>query len=104
MEVMLVAYLKKLLFEQIGHFDLGPRLSHPVSQLWISCKNCFTILHNERSMVFLKETLLYSEQFGHFGTKMVCCLLHFESTLRFFYWFYSKNRTKRYMKLFLVVF
>ena len=30
----------------MGH--LGPRMSHPVSQLGIRCKDCFTILHNER--------------------------------------------------------
>ena len=30
------------------HFDLRTRMSHRVSQLWISCKDCFTILHNER--------------------------------------------------------
>ena len=27
---------------------LGPRMMHPTSQLWIYCKDCFTILHNER--------------------------------------------------------
>ena len=32
----------------MGHFDLGPRISHRVSQLWISCKHYFIILHNER--------------------------------------------------------
>ena len=32
----------------MGHFDLGSRMSHPVSKLGISCKDCFTILHNER--------------------------------------------------------
>ena len=32
----------------MGLFDLGSRMSHPVSQLWISCKDCFTILYNER--------------------------------------------------------
>ena len=32
----------------MGHFDLGPRMSHPVSKLRIRCKDCFTILHNER--------------------------------------------------------
>ena len=32
----------------MGHFDLVPRMSHPASQLWVSCKGCFTILHNER--------------------------------------------------------
>ena len=31
----------------MGH--LGPRMSHPASQLWICCKDCFTILHNENS-------------------------------------------------------
>ena len=30
------------------HFDLEPRMSHPISQLWISFKDCFTILHYER--------------------------------------------------------
>ena len=23
-------------------------MSHPVLQLWISCRDCFTILHNKR--------------------------------------------------------
>ena len=32
----------------MGHFNLGPRMSHPASQLWISCEDCFAILHNER--------------------------------------------------------
>ena len=30
----------------MGH--LGPRMSHPALQLWIGCKDCFTILHNEK--------------------------------------------------------
>ena len=30
----------------MGH--LGPRMSHPALQLWICCKDCFTILHNEK--------------------------------------------------------
>ena len=46
-----------------------------------------------------------SEQFDHFGTKMVWCSLHFESTLKsqVFNQFYSIKGTKRYMKIFLVV-
>ena len=36
MEVILMAYPKKFI------------MSHPVLQLWISCRDCFTILHNER--------------------------------------------------------
>ena len=52
-------------------------------------------------MVFPKENLLYSQQFGHFGTKW--CPLHFESALGFFYLFYSKRGTKRYMKIFLFI-
>ena len=63
----------------MGHFDLGPRMSHLVSQL-LAKRDMEVIL-----MVFLKEILLYSEQFGHFGTKMVWFPLHFESALRFFY-------------------
>ena len=62
----------------MSHFDLGPRMSHPVSQLWAK-RDMEVIL-----MVFLKEISLYSEQFGHFGTKMVWFPLHFESALRFF--------------------
>ena len=46
MEFIVMAYPKKLLFG--GHFDLGPRISHRVSQLWINCKHYFIILHNER--------------------------------------------------------
>ena len=30
----------------MGH--LGRRKSHPASQLWIYCKDCFTISHNEK--------------------------------------------------------
>ena len=30
----------------MGH--LGPRMSHPVLELWVCWKDCFTILHNER--------------------------------------------------------
>ena len=29
----------------MGHLE--PRMSIPASQLWIRCKDCFTILHNE---------------------------------------------------------
>ena len=37
---------KKYFAGQMRH--LGPRMSHPASKLWIRCKDCFTILHNER--------------------------------------------------------
>ena len=64
----------------MGH--LRPRMSHPASQLWISSKDYFTILHNERGQErhgnyinrLLKEIL-----FVQFGTKMVWCPLRFES-------------------------
>ena len=89
---------------------LGPRMSHIASQLWISCKDCLTILHNERGkrdmeiilMVFRKKS--FSEKCGHFGTKMVWCPLHFESALRLFNSFYSIEGTKRYIKILLVAF
>ena len=29
----------------MGH--LGPRMAHPAAPVWICCKNCFTILHNQ---------------------------------------------------------
>ena len=43
-----MAYPKKNLGwgGQMG--TLGSRMSHSASQLWIRCKDCFTILHNER--------------------------------------------------------
>ena len=82
----------------MGH--LGPRMSHPVSRQDVRSHNSgsavrivlqFCTMKGAKSdmeiilIVFLKEILLYSEQFGHFGTKMVWCPLHFESGLRFFY-------------------
>ena len=33
---------------------------------------------------FWKKSYCIQEQFGYFGTKMLWCPLHFESTLRFF--------------------
>ena len=30
----------------MGH--LGPKMSHPSLQLWIYCKDCFTIFHNKK--------------------------------------------------------
>ena len=47
---------------------LGPRTSHPASQLWIRCSDSFTILHNERGQKrhgnyingFFKRNLVHS--------------------------------------------
>ena len=39
---------------------LGPRMSQPASQLWIRCKNCFTILHNRRNLI--QSNLVIFEQ------------------------------------------
>ena len=39
---------------------LGPRMSHPASQLWIRCKDCFTILDNRRN--FIQSNLVIFEQ------------------------------------------
>ena len=90
---------------------LGPRMMHPTSQLWIYCKDCFTILYNERGqerhgIIFLFIWGLYfyiwgffwkksySEQFGCFGTKMIWCPHNFGSAIRVFlinFFFLSKN-------------
>ena len=35
---------KNSFLEQMRHLE--PRMSHPASQLWIRCKDCFTISHN----------------------------------------------------------
>ena len=45
MDVVLMVFPKIFCLEQMCH--LGPRLVHPTSQLWIYCKDCFTVLHNE---------------------------------------------------------
>ena len=92
----------------MGH--LGPRMSHPALQFWIRCKDYFTIFHNERGQKrhanyingFSEKNLI--QHFGHFGTKMGWTPLNFESALRFLYKFCTIKRTKRYMKVLLVVF
>ena len=53
MEVILMAYPKKFSFRANGPFRIQNVTSCletgcEISQLWISCKDCFTILHNER--------------------------------------------------------
>ena len=30
----------------MGHLE--PKMSHPALQLWICCKDCFTIFHNKK--------------------------------------------------------
>ena len=109
MEVILMAYPKKnSCLVQMGHW--GPRMSHPASQILIWCEDCLIIFRNEMgqerhgnyfNVFFWKKS--HSDQFGHFGRKMVWCPLHFETGLRFFYQFYSIKGTKRYMKILLVV-
>ena len=49
---------KKSFRGQMGY--LGPTMSHPASQLWIRCKDCFTILHNRRN--FIQSNLVIFEQ------------------------------------------
>ena len=44
--IILIAYPKKNVGGQMG--SLGSRMSYSASQLWIRCKDCFKILHNER--------------------------------------------------------
>ena len=92
----------------MGH--LGPRMSHPASQLWIRCKDYFTFFYSEGDQErhanyingFSEKNLF--QQFVHFGTKMGWFPLNFESAIRFFYQFYTIKGTKRYMKILLVVF
>ena len=74
--------------EQMG--QLG-RQKGIYSQLWISCKDRFTILHNEMSLerhgnyfMGFSEKKSYSGQFGHFGPIMVRSY-NFGSTLRLFF-------------------
>ena len=55
-------------------------------------------------IVFLKEILLYSEQFGHFGTKMVCALFTLILLSGFFINFTQEKGTKEYVKVFSVFF
>ena len=55
-------------------------------------------------IVFLKEILLYSEQFGHFGTKMVCALFTLILLSGFFINFTQEKGTQGYVKIFSVFF
>ena len=53
MEFILMAYPKKFFFGANGSFRTQNVTSCletgcEISQLWISCKDCFIILHNER--------------------------------------------------------
>ena len=43
-----MAHPKKLLFGENNH--LGPRMSHPASPIWVRCKDCFKIWHNESGL------------------------------------------------------
>ena len=46
MKIILMTYLKNSCLGQMGHLE--PRMPRPASQLWIRCKDYFTILHNQR--------------------------------------------------------
>ena len=56
----------------MGH--LGPRMSHPASQLWICCKDYFFNLAQCKGSKgnyinsFSERNLI--QHFGHFGTKV----------------------------------
>ena len=86
----------------MGHFDLGPRMSHPVSQLWISCKDYLTILHNERGQErhgnyfngFSERNLIVFRAIWSFWNKNGMVPLHVESALRFFINFTQKRDQK----------
>ena len=111
-EVILMAYPQKFLF-WVNESFRTPNVTSclekgcEISQLWISCEDCFFNFHNERGQErhwnyfngFSEKILLYPEQFDYFGTKMVWCPLHFDSVLRFFYQFYSRKGIKSYMKI-----
>ena len=86
----------------MGHFDLGSRMSPPVSKLWISCIDCFTILHNERSQDrhgnyingFSERNLIVFRAIWSFWNKNGMVPLHVESALRFFINFTQKRDQK----------
>ena len=84
-EIIFMVFPKKISFGVNGPLSTQNGAS---SQLWICCKDCFTILHNERGqerqgnyIVFPKKS--YSEQFGYFGSKMIWSH-NFGSAVRFF--------------------
>ena len=74
---------KNSILGQMGH--LGPRMTHLSTQHWICCKDCFTVLHNERSQERHRNYVNGFEQFGHFGPKMIWRTQNFGCALRFFY-------------------
>ena len=69
MEIILVAFAKKFLLGANGSFRTQKGTS---SQLLICCKECFTILYNERGQERLMKIILMVfmiGQFGHFSQK-----------------------------------
>ena len=91
--------------------QLGPRMSHPSSQLWVYCNDCFAILQNEREQerhgnylnAFSERNLIQSNlvilEQKSYGVFFALNLLS-----GCLYSVYSIKGTKRYMKILLVVF
>ena len=96
----------------MDHFDLRPIIPHSVWQLWISCKDCFTILHNERGQErhanyfnsFSERNIIVFRAIRSFGTKMVCALFTLILLSGFFINFTQEKGTKEYVKVFSVFF
>ena len=114
MEVILMAFPKKFLFRANGPFRIQNVTSCletgcEISQLWISCKDCFTILHNERgqerhgnyingfferNLIVFRAIWLFWNKNGMMSSSLWICPQVFILI----------KGTKKYMKIFLVVF
>ena len=75
-EIILMAFLKKFLFRVNGPFRTQNDTS---AQLWICCKECSTILHNEKGQEshgnyvngFFQKNPIQGNLVCHFGPKML---------------------------------
>ena len=88
MEIILMTFPKYSCLEQMDRLRRQKGIS---SQLWISYKNCFTILQYEMSrerhgnyFMGFSEKKSYSRQFGHFG-QIMARSYNFGSALRLFF-------------------
>ena len=104
MQIILMAFPKNSCFGQMGH--LGPKMV--ISQLWICCKDSFTIFYKKKSQerhysnVFSEKKNLIQGNLAILVQKWLALITL--DLLSGYFKFYSIKGAKRYMKILLVVF
>ena len=104
MQIILMAFPKSSCFGQMGH--LGPKMV--ISQLWIRCKDSFTIFYKKKSQerhysnVFSEKKNLIQGNLAILVQKWLALITL--DLLSGYFKFYTIKGAKRYMKILLVVF